>query len=68
VAVSPDGRRIVSASWDRTVAVWDLKSGGRLAALAFDGAVLSVAWQEDSHSILVGDASGNLYRLEYREP
>src|SRR5580704_17080098 len=27
VAVSPDGRRIVSGSYDRTVAVWDLESG-----------------------------------------
>ena len=27
VAVSPDGRRIVSGSKDRTVAVWDLETG-----------------------------------------
>ena len=30
VAVSPDGRRIVSGSDDNTVAVWDLETGTRL--------------------------------------
>ena len=30
VAVSPDGRHIVSGSDDKTVAVWDLETGARL--------------------------------------
>ena len=68
VAVSPDGRRIVSASEDNTVAVWDLEAGQRLASLTLDGIVPSVAWHRDGRAILVGDAGGNLYRLEYREP
>ena len=34
VAVSPDGRRIVSGSDDKTVAVWDLESGARIHRLA----------------------------------
>ena len=68
VAVSPDGRRIVSGSDDHTVAVWDLESGQRLASLTLDGSVASVAWHRDGRSIVAGDAHGNLYRLEYREP
>ena len=36
MAVSPDGRRIVSGSYDKTVAVWDLESGTRIHRL--DGA------------------------------
>ena len=33
VAVSPDGRRIVSGSQDNTVAVWDLETGTRIHRL-----------------------------------
>ena len=34
VAVTPDGRRAVSASVDKTLKVWDLESGGELRTLA----------------------------------
>jgi hypothetical protein len=33
VAVTPDGRRAVSASWDETLRVWDLESGESLRTL-----------------------------------
>ena len=34
VAVSPDGRRVVSASYDQTLKVWDLETGQELRTLA----------------------------------
>ena len=67
VAMSPDGRRIVSGSRDRTVAVWDLESGQRLASLTLDGPIPSVTWHPDGRSILAGDGKRNRYRLEYRD-
>jgi WD40 repeat protein len=33
VAVTPDGRRAVSASWDKTLKVWDLETGRTLRTL-----------------------------------
>jgi WD40 repeat protein len=34
VAISPDGRRAVSASWDHTLKLWNLETGGELRTLA----------------------------------
>ena len=53
--MSPDGRRIVSGSCDRTVAVWDLETGTRLHTLAgHQGAVYSVAVSPDGRRIVSG--------------
>jgi WD40 repeat protein len=32
-AISPDGKKVVSASWDQTLKVWDLESGDQTATL-----------------------------------
>ena len=60
--------RIVSGSLDKTVAVWELQTGQRLTILSLDGNIWSVAWDRDGRFVVAGDAGGNLYRLEYREP
>ena len=44
IAFSPDGSLLASGSHDRTVAIWDVQSGQRLAVLGgHDSAVLRVA-------------------------
>ena len=35
VAVTADGRRAVSASWDHTLKVWDLATGAELHTLSW---------------------------------
>jgi WD40 repeat protein len=48
VAITPDGRRVVSASRDRTLRVWDLESGQRVRTLeGHTGYVMAVAITPD---------------------
>jgi WD40 repeat protein len=55
VAVSPDGRFIVSGSDDRTVKVWELESGRLLRSLeGHTGGVRAVAVSPDGRFIVSG--------------
>ena len=55
VAVTPDGRRIVSGSGDRTVRLWDAKSAAELAVLrGHEGIVRCVAVTPDGRRIVSG--------------
>jgi WD40 repeat protein len=67
VAVSPDGRFIVSGSWDCTVKVWELESGRLLRSLEghTDG-VRAVAVSPDGRFIVSGsdDRTVKVWELE----
>jgi WD40 repeat protein len=63
VAITPDGRRAVSASWDKTLRVWDLESGKELTSLTADGPTTSCAISLDGRTIVAGDATGKIHIL-----
>lgn len=67
VAVSSDGKRIASASFDRTLRVWDLNSRQEIATFTSDGVLRSCAFAA-SNKIVVGDAGGRVAFLEIVEP
>jgi len=52
-AFSPDGNRIVTASWDKTARVWDAASGQSLAVLTgYTDMVTSAAFSPDGTRIV----------------
>ncbi|MEO5329570.1 MAG: WD40 repeat domain-containing protein [Magnetococcus sp. THC-1_WYH] len=55
IAFSPDGKTIVSGSWDKTIRLWERASGKSIAILErHSGPVLSVAFSPDGKTIASG--------------
>ena len=64
--MSPDGRRAVSASYDKTLKVWDLETGAVLAAFTCDASAHCCAFA-GAHGIFAGDSVGRVHFLELME-
>ncbi len=65
LAISPDGRYLVSAGSRNTLAVWDMQSMERPAALlmaqkGLDSIVWDVDFKPESHIFVTADSDGNL--------
>jgi WD40 repeat protein len=63
VALTPDGRRVVSGSWDLTLRVWDLNYRRELFRLTIDCQVTTCIVAQDNRTIVAGDAFGRLHFL-----
>jgi hypothetical protein len=65
VAVSADGSRAVTGSWDKTVRVWDLTRGKELhcfsALSGIDDAIVCVALSPDGRLALAGSRRGTVW-------
>ena len=62
VAFSPDGKYVVSGSYDNTARVWEASTGKEIARLTHDGAVNSVAFSPDGRTLASG-SHDNTIRL-----
>jgi len=67
---SPDGRRAVSASQDKTLRVWDLQAGCELSTFADEGALCTVSICPDGVTLVAGGNTGIVHflRLENVTP
>jgi WD40 repeat protein len=63
--VTPGGRHAISGSYDRTLKVWDVRTGQELGMFVLEGMVDCVGVAPDGVTILAGDRAGNAYCLQY---
>ena len=71
VIVTPDGRRAVSASNDRTAALWDLNNGQRLCLYrGAEAEVCSIALSPDGRHVAGGCLNGEVrvWRVDVPDP
>jgi WD40 repeat protein len=68
VAVAPDGRRVVSASDDNTVKVWNVETGEVLATFTCDSVAHCCAFSDAGKLIVAGNNGGHLHFLRLEEP
>jgi WD40 repeat protein len=67
VAVTPDGRHVISGSYDNTLRVWDLKDGKGILTFTANAQVTTCLVAQDNQTLVAGDGFGRLHFLELVE-
>jgi WD40 repeat protein len=66
VAVSADGRYVVSASQDKTLRMWDIEAGVQISTFTCDAAAHCCAFVADD-LLIAGDSGGRVHLLRLEE-
>ena len=67
MGISPDGRRLVTASSDSTVVVWSTRSGVALCRFKAHSPALSLAWVRNTMGFFFGCKNGMLASVDITE-
>ncbi|MFM5961962.1 MAG: WD40 repeat domain-containing protein, partial [Dolichospermum sp.] len=67
IAITPDGRTVISGSDDKTIKTWDLTTGNKVATFTGESPILSCAVAPDGLTVVAGEASGTLHFLRLQE-
>ncbi|MCE7990306.1 MAG: hypothetical protein DYG89_54905, partial [Caldilinea sp. CFX5] len=66
--LSPDGRYVLSGSFDSTARVWDLRTGAEVRRFVSYGGITSVAFSPDGQTVLLGDGNGPIRLWDVQPP
>lgn len=66
VAVTPDGRTVVSGSQDKTIRFWDLATGKRTGIIRHTAGVQAVALSPDGKTLAAADREGHIVLFDAR--
>lgn len=61
---SPNGQQIVSASWDRTIRIWDSSTGSLLTTFPHSDAVTSAHYSPDGQRLAITSLDGTAQVLD----
>ena len=64
--MSPNGRLLVSASWDRSVCVWNLRDGSRRNQWYGSSSFSSVSFHPDGRYLAAGDGNADFWVWDVR--
>lgn len=67
LTLTTDDQFLISVSQDRTLRIWDVETGKRVAMLEAHAPLLCCAASPDGKTILAGDNAGGLHVLDWRK-
>jgi WD40 repeat protein len=68
VAFSPDGKRVLTGSFDKTARLWDAETGKEIRSfVGHTDTVVSVAFSPDGKRVLTGGSKTALWDTEVRK-